>query len=174
VPARYPCTGCSGAGRGHIGTGTFGSRLEAFLFEGFLPSEGKERKVRIQELPGNRHTFILYEAPHRLIRTLEDLAEAGLGERKIAVCRELTKKYEEVLRCTVDEALAHFRSVPPRGEFVLVIEGKGTDTAEPVKELPRRKRTKESDLNNVGYSTKDISLILSKEWNESKKTYMHT
>lgn len=142
-----------------------------FLFEGFLPSEGKDRKVRIQELPGNRQTFILYEAPHRLIRTLEDLAEAGLGERKIAVCRELTKKYEEVLRCTVGEALAHFRSVPPRGEFVLVIEGKGTDAAEPVKELPEEEKNERiRSLMNEGYSTKDISLILSKEWNESKKT----
>ncbi len=142
-----------------------------FIFEGFLPSEGKDRKVRIAELPENRHTFILYEAPHRLIRTLEDLAEAGLGERKIAVCRELTKKYEEVLRFTVGEALSHFRSVPPRGEFVLVIEGSGTDVSGPVREVPEdEKNERITSLLNEGYSTKDISLILSKEWNESKKT----
>lgn len=142
-----------------------------FIFEGFLPSDGKDRKTRIAELPENRHTFILYEAPHRLIRTLEDLIEAGLGERKIAVCRELTKKYEEVLRLTVSEALSHFRSVAPRGEFVLVIEGRGEGASEPVKELPEEeKNLRIQSLVNEGYSTKDISLILSKEWKESKKS----
>ena len=72
-----------------------------FFFEGFLPSDGKERKQRLGELLSHRQTFILYEAPHRILRTLEDLISIGLGDRMTAVCRELTKKYEEVLRVTV-------------------------------------------------------------------------
>ena len=142
-----------------------------FIFEGFLPAEGKERKQRLQELLYNRHTFILYEAPHRLLRTLEDLVSIGLGERKSAVCRELTKKYEEVIRMTISDAFAHFTETAPRGEFVLVVEGGEPPCLEPVRELTDEVRAlRVRELLKDEYSTKEISQILAKEWNESRKT----
>lgn len=94
-----------------------------FVFEGFLPVKGKERRERLSELSGERRTFVLHEAPHKLISTLKDLAEVLGGERRISLCREMTKLNEEVMRCTLDEALAYYGTNAPRGEYVLVIEG---------------------------------------------------
>ena len=94
-----------------------------FSFEGFLSREKKERREAIKELQSETRTIIIYEAPHHLKDTLRDLSEA-LGNRKIALCRELTKKHEEVLRLTLDEAIAYYGVNEPRGEYVLVIEGK--------------------------------------------------
>ena len=95
-----------------------------YYFEGFLPVETKERKERLSVVFSSTVTTILYEAPHRLLKTLSDLSEAGMGGRRIAAARELTKKYEEVIRGTVEDLTAHFTEVPPKGEFVLVLEGK--------------------------------------------------
>lgn len=97
-----------------------------FCFEAFLPTEKKERREILKELEEETRTIILYEAPHRLVRTLEELAEF-LGERRISVCRELTKKYETVFQTTVAEALEYYRENAPKGECVLVIEGKSRD-----------------------------------------------
>jgi len=94
-----------------------------FLFRGFLPRENKERKVIVNELLQSQETLIFYEAPHRLIDTLTFLQEV-FGDRKIAVCRELTKMYEEIYRGTIKEAVLYFMEKRPRGEFVLVLEGK--------------------------------------------------
>ena len=93
-----------------------------FCFEGFLPMEKKERTERLEALKTETRTSILYEAPHRLLRTLAELHDA-LGDRELAVCRELTKLHEETLRTTLSEALAHFEATPPKGEFVLVLSG---------------------------------------------------
>ena len=93
-----------------------------FCFEGFLPQKKKERKEALEKLKDLTGTIILYEAPHHLKETLKDLL-AVLGERRIAVTRELTKIHEEVLRMTIEEALSYYESVDPRGEYVLVIEG---------------------------------------------------
>ncbi|EET62029.1 S-adenosylmethionine-dependent methyltransferase, YraL family [Marvinbryantia formatexigens DSM 14469] len=97
-----------------------------FCFEAFLPTEKKERQEILKELETETRTIILYEAPHRLVRTLEELAEF-LGERGISVCRELTKKHETVFQTTVAEALEYYREHAPKGECVLVIEGKSRD-----------------------------------------------
>ena len=94
-----------------------------FMFEGFLPTEKRKLEERLSLLACHTCTFILYEAPHRLLRTLEALAHCLGEERRIAVCRELTKLHEEVLRTTLAGALAHFTQNAPRGEFVLVLEG---------------------------------------------------
>ncbi|MCM1100950.1 MAG: 16S rRNA (cytidine(1402)-2'-O)-methyltransferase [Acetatifactor muris] len=94
-----------------------------FCFEGFLPADKKERRQVLEELSGESRTIILYEAPHRLTRTLEELYET-LGQRRITVCRELTKKFETILPTTLREAVEHYREEEPRGEFVLVLEGK--------------------------------------------------
>lgn len=94
-----------------------------FLFRGFLPRENKERKRITDELLKSQETLIFYEAPHRLLDTLSFLFET-FGDRKIAVCRELTKIYEEIYRGTLEEAIEYFVRNKPRGEFVLVLEGK--------------------------------------------------
>lgn len=93
-----------------------------FVFEGFLPMNKRSRKERAASLKSETRTIVLYEAPHKLIYTLKDLYEA-LGDRKMAICRELTKKFEEITRCTISEAISKYGNDPPRGEFVLVIEG---------------------------------------------------
>ncbi len=97
-----------------------GLPADAFHFVGFPPRVGKARRVALGEAARHRETLVLFEAPHRLRASLADIL-AVLGDRRIAVCRELTKLHEEVFRGTVAEALAYFEA--PRGEFVLVIEG---------------------------------------------------
>lgn len=95
-----------------------------FVFEGFLPVQKKQRKERLGELTAEQRTFILYEAPHKLRATLSDLAEILGEDRRIAICRELTKLNEEILRTTLGEACKLYETREPRGEYVLVIEGK--------------------------------------------------
>lgn len=94
-----------------------------FLFRGFLPRENKERKIIAEELLQSQETLIFYEAPHRLLDTLTFLLDT-FGDRKVAVCRELTKMYQEIHRDTLKQALLYFTQNKPRGEFVLVLEGK--------------------------------------------------
>lgn len=97
-----------------------------FCFEAFLPSDKKEKQWILNELKNETRTIILYEAPHRLVRTLEELYEA-LGERRITVCRELTKRYETAFRTTFTQALSTYRNEDPKGECVIVVEGKSFD-----------------------------------------------
>lgn len=104
-----------------------GLSTRRFCFEGFLPSDKKERKMILDELKEESRTMILYEAPHHLIKTLEELKEV-LGNRKTALCRELTKKFETVMHTTLEEALVYYEEQEPRGEYVLVIEGKDRET----------------------------------------------
>ncbi len=94
-----------------------------FTFEGFLPVPKKERRERLEELVGETRTFLLHEAPHKLKTTLADLEKTLGGDRRIALCRELTKLNEEILRTTLSEAVALYETCEPRGEYVLVIEG---------------------------------------------------
>lgn len=94
-----------------------------FCFEGFLPVGRSERRARLSELAGETRTMLFHEAPHKLVRTLDDLREVFGDDRRVAVCRELTKLNEEVLRATLGEVAAHFREKEPRGEFVLAVEG---------------------------------------------------
>lgn len=93
-----------------------------FVFEGFLSTNRSSRKERLAELRYERRAIIFYEAPHKLKATLANLLEA-LGDRRIALCREMTKIHEETLRCTLSEAVALYEEKPPKGEYVLVIEG---------------------------------------------------
>lgn len=103
-----------------------GLSTERFAFEGFLPKDNGKRKELLSELSKEKRTLVLYEAPHRLKKTLSELREA-FGNRRIALCRELTKIHEEVLRMTLDEAEAYYEEAAPRGEFVLVIEGRSPE-----------------------------------------------
>ncbi len=105
-----------------------GMSARRFVFEGFLPREKKEREAVLASLASERRTVILYEAPHRLIRTLKHLYDA-LGDRNAVLCRELTKIHEEAVRIRLSEAQAYFADKEPRGEYVLVIEGADPDSA---------------------------------------------
>lgn len=100
-----------------------GLSTRRFAFEAFLPSDKKERKAVLEELKNETRTMILYEAPHRLVKTLEELYEA-LGNRRMTLCRELTKRYETAFRSTIEELLAYYEKEEPKGECVLVIEGR--------------------------------------------------
>jgi len=110
-----------------------------FLFRGFLPRENKERKSVVSELLNSQETLIFYEAPHRLLDTLTFLLDV-FGDRRIAICRELTKLYEQIYRGHLSEALNYFTENKPRGEFVLVLEGKQFE------EIKQEKREQWVDL----------------------------
>ena len=99
-----------------------GLSTRRFCFEGFLPADKKERKFILEELKDETRTIILYEAPHHLKKTLQQLFEE-LGDRRVTLCRELTKKFETVFPTTLGEALCFYEENEPRGEYVLVLEG---------------------------------------------------
>ncbi|HNX66256.1 MAG TPA: 16S rRNA (cytidine(1402)-2'-O)-methyltransferase [Bacteroidales bacterium] len=101
-----------------------GLPCDRFCFEGFLPQK-KGRQTRLKELAGEERTMIFYESPFRVVKTLQQLAEYLGGERRVAVSRELTKKFEETVRGTLASVAEHFNINQPRGEFVIVVEGAG-------------------------------------------------
>ncbi|GAA0266750.1 16S rRNA (cytidine(1402)-2'-O)-methyltransferase [Faecalicatena contorta] len=105
-----------------------GLSTRRFAFEAFLPTDKKEREWVLEELEGEFRTIILYEAPHRLVKTLKLLLER-LGNRRITVCRELTKKYETVFTTTLEEAALYYGEHEPKGECVLVVEGRSRSEA---------------------------------------------
>ena len=118
-----PCAAVSALAMSGLPTGRF-------AFDGFLPVKGKERRERIEALSHEVRTAILYEAPHKLVTTLTDLSDALGGERRISLCRELTKLNEEVLRFTLAEAVEYYKEREPRGEYVLILEGVESVAAE--------------------------------------------
>lgn len=99
-----------------------GFPCDRFCFEGFLPQK-KGRMKRLTELATEPRTLVIYESPYRVVKCLEQLAETFGAERRVAVVREITKKFEETVRGTISEALEHFRSHEPKGEFVIVVAG---------------------------------------------------
>ena len=100
-----------------------GKAMHQFLYLGFLPLK-KGRQTLLKSLADEKRTIVIFESPHRILRTLSDLLQY-LGDREIAVCREITKIYEEALRIKISEAIKHFQQKNPKGEFVLVVGGKG-------------------------------------------------
>lgn len=116
-----------------------GLSTRRFCFEGFLPADKKEKKDILEDLKTESRTIILYEAPHHLVRTLGDLYQT-LGDRKLTLCRELTKKFEEIRPTTLRNACSMFENEEPRGEYVLVIEGKS---------ISEFKKEQEKDWQNV-------------------------
>ncbi|MBO4750151.1 MAG: 16S rRNA (cytidine(1402)-2'-O)-methyltransferase [Lachnospiraceae bacterium] len=129
IEAGVPTTSLPGAAACITALTLSGLSTRRFCFEGFLPTEKadkKERRALLAELSKEGRTMILYEAPHHLKATIEDLLEA-LGDRRITLCRELTKKFETVLPTTLSAAVARYQTEEPRGEYVLVIEGKSRE-----------------------------------------------
>ncbi len=100
-----------------------------FTFEGFLSVNKKARHEHLLSLVNEERTMVFYEAPHKLKRTLDDFKKTFGANREIALCREMTKIYEEVLISSIDEAIAHFEKTPPKGEFVLIVSGKEKENA---------------------------------------------
>ena len=100
-----------------------GQSTGRFCFEGFLSTAKKSRREHLRALTGEQRTMVFYEAPHKLLSTLEDMAEAFGEDRPISLCRELTKLHEEVVRTTLGDAIEKYTQTPPKGEFVLVVAG---------------------------------------------------
>jgi len=141
-----------------------------FLFRGFLPRENKDRKPIIEELKDRRETLIFYEAPHRLLDTLEFLKD-NLGDRKISICRELTKLHEEIIRVTLLEAIKYYNEKAPRGEYVLVVEGKKEEEIEKEEKAKWDHMTVEEHIKKYiddGLSKKDAIKKVSKDRGLSK------
>ncbi|MEW4411777.1 16S rRNA (cytidine(1402)-2'-O)-methyltransferase [Clostridium sp. AN503] len=101
-----------------------GLSTRRFCFEAFLPVDKKQRQWILEELKEETRTIVIYEAPHHLVRTLKELSEVLGSTRRITICRELTKKYEEAYRTTFEEAVSHYEDEEPKGECVIVIEGR--------------------------------------------------
>lgn len=107
-----------------------GMNCRRFTFEGFLPVSKKERSERLDLIKNETAVMVFYEAPHKLRNTLADFADTFGSDRKIAVCRELTKIHEQVIRMTLGEAVEYYKSTEPKGEFVLVVEGAGQEISD--------------------------------------------
>ena len=145
-----------------------GLSARRYHFEGFIPVESKERKERISKLKDLRETIIIYEAPHRLLKTIEDLVNAGFGDCRAAFCRELTKKYEQVIRLKLSEASEWFTNTPPKGEFVVCIE--------PLEEQASEEQMTQEELDALivemaqnGEPTKKIAATLAEKTGKNKK-----
>jgi 16S rRNA (cytidine1402-2'-O)-methyltransferase len=128
-----------------------GRAVGRFCFEGFLTTNNKGRKEHLAELAAEHRTLVFYEAPHKLVRTLSDMLGAW-GDRGVTVCREMTKLHEETIYTTLSKALARYEETPPRGEFVLVIEGAALEVRE--KQAPDIHKAL-SDALSAGLSGRD-------------------
>lgn len=149
-----------------------GMPTRRFCFEAFLPSDKKEKADVLEQLKAEQRTIIIYEAPHRLLRTLTELESALGGMRKIAVCKELTKRHETVYRDTISGALGYYTANEPKGEYVLVIEGRSP------KELLEEKRAAWDDMSieehfnmyvSRGMDKKDAMKLVAKYRGVSKR-----
>jgi len=136
-----------------------------FVFEGFLPRKGSGRSARLVELAGERRTLVLYEAPHRLARTLTDLSEALGRDRRVALARELTKLHEEMWRGTLAEAIVHADDVAPRGEYVVIVDG----APPPADATDDELLAALADAVAAGRSTRDATALVAGRFGVSKR-----
>lgn len=147
-----------------------------FAFEAFLPADKKERKQILEELKNETRTIILYEAPHRLVRTLEELKET-LGNRRMTLCRELTKKHETAFHSTIDDLILYYQTEKPLGECVLVIEGRSRKEMEEEQKASWEKITIEEHMElyeNKGYSRKEAMKLVANDRGMTKReVYQH-
>ncbi len=134
-----------------------GLATRRFAFEGFLDPKKNARKKQLEEIKEDRHTLIFYEAPHKLLATLEDML-AVLGNRKISLARELTKTFEEVVRTDLQGAIEHFTATTPKGEFVLIVEGAAEQRAEiPLEEAVKQVKLLQEEGLSAAEAAKTIS-----------------
>lgn len=136
-----------------------------FTFRGFVPRENKERRLLISEIKNHKETLVFYEAPHRIKDTLSFLYEE-LGNRKVAICRELTKLHEQIVRGLISEVIEHFNTNNPRGEFVVVIEGKSQEEIDLEQKAKWENTTVEEHIIlyvDRGYTKKEAIKLVAKE-----------
>ena len=143
-----------------------GQATGRFCFEGFLSTAKKSRREHLESLQKEQRTMIFYEAPYKLLSTLEDMAEVFGRERGISLCRELTKLHEEVVRTTLGEAVAKYSENPPKGEFVLIVAGAEPEEEETATEADAAQRVRQ--LMEDGMSRKDAVKQTAKELNLPK------
>lgn len=156
-----------------------GSELDTsrFVFEGFIPVKGSERKRRIEEISNEGKTTVIYEAPHRILKTLKDLEKSGMGQRRITIARELTKIYEEFIRMDIKNAIEYYTGTKPKGEFVIVIEGKNeflcrnTDPNATQDQISLDEEMEKFILknSNIGLSVNDIAKLTANKFSVQKK-----
>ena len=142
-----------------------------FAFEAFLPADKKERKQILEELKNETRTIILYEAPHRLVRTLEELKET-LGNRRMTLCRELTKKHETAFHSTIDDLILYYQTEKPLGECVLVIEGRSRKEMEEEQKASWEKITIDEHMElyeNKGHSRKEAMKLVANDRGMTKR-----
>lgn len=148
-----------------------GQKTRRFVFEAFLPKDKKEKQMVLKSLENEVRTIIIYEAPHRLTKTLKDL-EKALGDRPLTICRELTKKYEDAVQTTIARAIEFYEENTPKGEFVLVIAGKE------ISEIKEEEMQKWESMSieehmelymNKGISKKDAMKLVAKDRGVSKR-----
>lgn len=148
-----------------------GMSTRRFSFEAFLPTDKKERRAVLEEINRETRTVILYEAPHRLVKTLKEL-QANLGERNISVCRELTKKYETVFRTTFQDAITYYEEKPVKGECVIVIEGVSREQQIEEQQEEWKKLTLEEHMDfyeKQGNTNKEAMKLVAKDRGISKR-----
>ena len=148
-----------------------GLSTQRFTFEGFLTVNKRGRKEHLKSLENEKRTMIFHEAPHKLLSTLNDLY-AVFGNRRIALCREITKMHEEFLRTTLEEAIARYSDAPPRGEFVLVIEGKKEEDIKLEKQAEHMNLSVAEHINKYmlqGMSEKDALKAVASDRGVSKR-----
>ena len=148
-----------------------GLATRRFAFEAFLPSDKKDRAKVLDELKNETRTIIIYEAPHRLIKTLEELKDA-IGNRRLTICKELTKRYENAMQTTFEDAIIYYAENEPKGEFVLVIEGKSFDEIEEENKQSWLSMSVEEHMNfyeSQGISHKDAMKMVAKDRGVSKR-----
>lgn len=141
-----------------------GLDIGRFTFFGFLTRSGSERRATLDQIESLRHTAVLYESPNRLVATLHELEQRGIGERRAVVAREMTKQFEEVRRGTVSELRAYYESTPPRGELVLVIAGGSAPEAS-----EETVRDRVLALRSAGLSSRDAAQQVARELGVSKR-----
>ena len=148
-----------------------GLSTRRFAFESFLPADKKERKIILEELKNETRTIIIYEAPHRLVRTLEELREA-LGNRRMTLCRELTKKHETAFHTTIEDLITFYTTEKPLGECVLVVEGKSHQEMKEEQQASWEKTTIEDHMKiyeEKGYSRKEAMKLVANDRGVTKR-----
>lgn len=148
-----------------------GLSTRRFCFEGFLPPDKKERRDILEELERETRTIIIYEAPHHLVKTLKELLST-LGDRKISICRELTKKFETILPTTLSDALSMYETEEPRGEYVLVVEGRSLIDIKKEKQQSFEDMTMEEHMSiyeKQGIARKEAMKMVAKDRGISKR-----
>lgn len=148
-----------------------GLSTRCFAFEAFLPAEKKERKRILEELQKETRTILIYEAPHHLVKTIIEL-KGALGERQITLCKELTKKYESAWQTTFSAALEYFEKEAPRGEYVLVIEGRDPEDFQKEKQQEWQQMSVEEHIayyEQQGIERKEAMRLAAKDRGTSKR-----